>query len=72
MIPPQLLVEHKILSVPVLDKSLGSPRYTAFVDVIDIVVHVVSKLKQEDIIGSGVPSLFSKFTAADLIGKIPS
>jgi len=33
---------------------------------------VVSKLKQEDIIGSGVPSLFSKFTAADLIGKIPS
>jgi len=66
----QTLREHKILSVPVRDTSLAKPRYTAFVGVVDVLAHVVSQVRLEDLSDPEfVPALFHKYTAADLIDE---
>lgn len=64
----KILTEHKILSVPVLDKSLAKPRFTAFIDVIDILVHVMSKISPSDVIGGETPKIFTQFTAGQVVG----
>jgi hypothetical protein len=53
----------------VLDKSLAKPRFTAFIDVIDILVHVMSKISPSDVIGGETPKIFTEFTAGQVVGE---
>jgi CBS-domain-containing membrane protein len=52
----------------VLDVSLSHPQYTSFVDVVDIVSHVVSQLNPEERLEADtIPALFHDFIAADIV-----